>query len=109
MSNARSNRKKNLNVFRSLETLEDRRLMTITSWDLVSATDSAYNAIPSSGPVTGTTYSIRSLVEYYNTVYNGETSEPFTIVLGNGTYTLSEVNPSLPLNGWQGRNDNYNY
>ena len=109
MSNARSNRKKNLNVIRSLESLEDRRLMTITSWDLVSTSDSAYNEIPSSGPVDNTSYSIRALVEYYNTVYSGEASEPFTIVLGNGTYTLSEVNPSLPQNGWQGRNDNYNY
>ena len=46
MSNARTNRKKNLSVYRSLESLEDRRLMTITSWDLVSTSDSAYNEIP---------------------------------------------------------------
>ena len=109
MSNTRSNRKKNLNVIRPLESLEDRRLMTISSWDLVSTSDSAYNEIPTSGPVDNTSYSIRALVEYYNTVYNGEANQPFTIVLGNGTYTLSEVNPSLPENGWQGRNDNYNY
>ena len=109
MSNARTNRKKNLNVIRPLESLEDRRLLTISSWDLVSTSDSAYNEIPSSGPVNNTSYSIRALVEYYNTVYNGEANQPFTIVLGNGTYTLSEINPSLPENGWQGRNDNYNY
>ena len=111
MSNARTNRKKNLSVYHSLESLEDRRLMTTqpTSWDLVSTTDSAYNGVPDSGPSTGSYYSIRALVEYYNTEYNGEANQPFTIVLGNGTYTLSEVNPSLPTNGWEGRNDNSNY
>ena len=107
MSNARTNRKKNLNVYRSLESLEDRRLMTIT-WNLVSTSDSAYNEIPSSGPVDNTYYSIRALIYYYNNVYDGEANQPFTIQLSNATYTLSETNTGSISNGWQGRLDNDN-
>jgi hypothetical protein len=110
MSKSRRISKKNISVIRPLESLETRRLMTtsnITGWDLVSLSDSAYDEITTSGPVTGTTYSIRALIYYYNNTY--DSSDPFTIQLGNGTYTLSEVNTNLPENGWQGRNDNSNY
>ena len=106
MAKSRRISKKNISVIRPLESLEDRRLMTITSWDLVSTSDSVYTQIPVSGPQTGSYYSIRALVEYYNTVYNGESNQPFTIQLGNGTYTLSETTSTSNL--WGGRLDNNN-
>lgn len=93
----------------AIENLESRRLLTTTpvsGWNLVSQNDSSYTEIPSTGPQDGQYYSLRALIEYYNSEYNGESNEPFTITLGNGTYTLSETANATEL--WSGRNDNAN-
>ena len=124
MFNARTNRKKNLNVIRPLESLEDRRLLTTSpaSWSYILS-DSNYaqyghtsadpgDTVTSTGIEDNTYYSIRALVTYFNTTYNGEStasglsSQPFTIQLGNDTYSLSQTTSTSNL--WGGRLENNN-
>ncbi|MFM7590900.1 MAG: hypothetical protein ACKO85_03830, partial [Isosphaeraceae bacterium] len=55
----RQNRQKKFAINTILDQLENRELLTGASWNLVSTSDSAYNTITSSGPVSGSYYSIR--------------------------------------------------
>ncbi len=65
------------------------------------------NFVPSTGPVDGQQYTIRALVNYYDTVGMGSSSQPFTIELAaNTTYTLSNTYDSSSI--WGGRNNEAN-
>src|SRR5262249_13366112 len=96
-------------ALRPLEWLEDRRLLSGVTWDNVLTGDAPLgtNPVPSSGPVTGTAYTLRALVEYYNSDYAGASDAPFTIQLQSyTTYTLSDTTNASSVDG--GRDNEQN-
>ena len=111
MSKHRRNRR-TIGSISPLEPLESRRLLTtaaVSSWNDVATGDALLttNFVPSTGPVDGQQYTIRALVDYYDTVGTGSSSQPFTIELAaNTTYTLSNTYDSSSI--WGGRNNEAN-
>lgn len=88
-----------------VESLENRMLMA--SWSYVLTSDpllTANTTVPSTGPSGNDSYSLRSLIYYYNNTYNGEANQPFTIELSNTTYTLSATTDESNI--WGGRLEN---
>ncbi|MFM7129461.1 MAG: hypothetical protein ACKO0V_08905, partial [bacterium] len=68
----RQNRQKKFAINTILDQLENRELLSGASWNLVLNSDTPNSNITSSGPVSGTSYSIRALVQYYNESYDGD-------------------------------------